>query len=181
MMQNINPTTWAIDKAHSEILFRVKHMVISSVTGKFDVFDARIVASKPDFTDMIAEFSAEIDSINTNEPQRDAHLKSADFFDAANHPKLSFRSTGFGKTEKGKYFLSGEITIRGITKSITLNAEFNGIIRDPWGMTRAGFELTGKLNRKEYGLHWSVLTETGGMVASDEVLLMLNIEVVRQD
>ena len=181
MMQNINPTTWAIDKAHSEILFRVKHMVISSVTGKFDVFDARIVASKPDFTDMIAEFSAEIDSINTNEPQRDAHLKSADFFDAANHPKLSFRLTGFGKTDKGKYFLSGEITIRGITKSITLNAEFNGIIRDPWGMTRAGFELTGKLNRKEYGLHWSVLTETGGMVASDEVLLMLNIEVVRQD
>jgi polyisoprenoid-binding protein YceI len=169
-----------MDPAHSEILFKVNHMVIASVTGKFDKFDAVVHASKDDFTDLEAEFTAEINSINTHQSDRDAHLKSVDFFDAVNFPTLTFRSTGFKKTAGDAYLLTGEITIRGTTKSITLNVEFTGIIQDPWGMTRAGFELSGMLNRKEFGLQWSVLTETGGMVAGDEVKLMLNVELVKQ-
>ncbi|TSA30467.1 MAG: YceI family protein [Bacteroidetes bacterium] len=129
---------------------------------------------------MEAEFIAEVDSINTNQPDRDAHLKSPDFFDVASFLTLTFRSTGFRKQAGDEYFLTGDITIRGTTKPITLSVEFGGIIQDPWGMTRAGFELSGKLNRKEFGLHWSALTETGGMVAGDEVNLMLNVELVKQ-
>lgn len=179
-MTKSNKTKWTVDQAHSEFLFKVKHMVIASVTGKFDTFDAIVHASKDDFTDLEAEFTAEINSINTHQPDRDAHLKSADFFDAANFPTLTFQSTGFKKTAGDTYLLTGEITIRGITKPLTLTVEFSGIIQDPWGMTRAGFELSGILNRKEFGLHWSVHTDTGGMVAGDEVKLMLNVELVKQ-
>lgn len=176
----MNKTTWTLDRAHSDAAFKVKHMVISSVTGHFDQFDVSVKASKDDFTDLEAEFSAEVDSINTNQSDRDIHLRSEDFFDAARFPKLTFRSTGFTKEGEGKYVLTGDITIRGTTKNISLLVEFGGIINDPWGMTRAGFELTGKLNRKDFNLHWNALTETGGMVASEEVKLMLNIELIKQ-
>jgi polyisoprenoid-binding protein YceI len=172
--------TWKIDPSHSEIGFKVKHLVISTVSGKFTSFDATVEAEKEDFSDASIRFSADVDSINTANGQRDAHLKSADFFDAANHPRLTFASTAVKKTGDHTYKVTGDLTIRGNTKSIDLNVEFGGIQKDFSGNDVAGFELTGKLKRLEYGLHWNALTEAGGIVVSDEVRIVANVELVKQ-
>ena len=172
-------TTWKVDTAHSQISFKVKHLVISTVTGSFDKFEGMVEATGDDFTDATVTFSADVASINTNAPERDAHLKSPDFFDAQNHPKLTFRSTEIKKNGQDKYLLTGDITIRGITKRISLDAEFGGIMKDPWGNTKAGFELTGKLLRKDFGLNWNAVTEAGGIVVSEEVKINCNVEINR--
>lgn len=170
--------TWTIDTAHSEIGFKVKHLVISTVSGKFSSFEGTIESEKDDFSDATISFSADIDSIHTGNEQRDGHLKSADFFDAANYPKLSFTSTGI--TVKGEnYKVAGNLTLRGVTKPVTLDAEFGGVQQDMYGRTVAGFEITGKINRQDFGLTWSAVTETGGVVVSDEVKLVANIELVK--
>jgi len=179
-METLVKTKWAIDPTHSEVQFKVKHLVISTVTGKFEKFDGAVYASKPDFSDAEAEFSADIDSINTSQPDRDGHLKSPDFFDAANHPKLTFKSTGVKKSGDSEFVLTGDLTIRGVTKSVQLNVEYGGTTKDPWGNTKAGFEINGKINRKDFGLSWSAVTETGGLVVSDEVKLQLAVEVAKQ-
>ena len=179
-MEPITKTTWVIDPSHTEILFKVKHLVIATVTGSFDRFEGHVVTEGDDFSGAAAGFSADVDSINTNQPDRDNHLKSADFFDAAGHPKLTFRSTGVKKIGRSGFVLTGDLTIRGTTRKIELEAEFGGIAVDPYGNTKAGFELTGKLNRKEFGLHWNAITEAGGMVVADEVKLQLNVELLKQ-
>jgi polyisoprenoid-binding protein YceI len=172
--------TWIIDTAHSEIGFKVKHLVISTVSGKFTAFEGQVIAEKEDFTDAKISFSADINSIHTGNDQRDGHLKSADFFDAANHPKLTFTSTSIEKKGGSDYTITGDLTIRGTKTSIQLNAEFGGTQKDFQGNTVAGFELTGKLNRKDYGLLWNGITEAGGIVVSDEVRLFVNAEIVKQ-
>ena len=174
--------TYKIDASHSEITFKVKHLMISTVTGKFTRFDATMEKEEgdEDLTSAQITFEAEIDSIDTNSEQRDGHLKSDDFFNAEQHPKLTFVSTGLTKEDDGEYILHGDLTIRDVTKPITLKAEYNGEIVDPWGQIRAGFELNGKINRQDYGLKWSAVTEAGGIVVSDEVKLHLNIEMVKQ-
>lgn len=172
--------TWTIDTNHSEITFKVKHLVISSVSGQFKTFEGTVESSKDDFTDAKIQFSADIDSITTGVDQRDGHLKSADFFDAANHPKLTFTSTQVTKKSDSDYEVKGDLTIRGTTKPIVLQAEFGGTQKDFYGNIVAGFELTGKINRKEYGLHWSAVTETGGIVVADDVKLFANIEVIKK-
>lgn len=172
--------TYKIDPAHSEIHFKVRHLMISTVTGSFKKFDATLESEAPDFTDAKISFEADIDSIETNAAQRDAHLKSDDFFNAEQFPKLTFVSTGITKTGDEDYKLAGDLTIRDITKNITLDVTYNGTIVDPWGQTKAGFELTGKINRKEFGLKWHAATETGGIVAGDEVKLVLNVQMVKQ-
>lgn len=172
-------TTWVIDPSHSEIFFKVKHLVIATVTGSFERFEGKVTTHSDDFTDAEIEFSADVDSINTNVPDRDKHLKSDDFFDAEHFPKIYFKSRSFKKTGD-RYKLTGDITIRGITKEIEMDAEYGGAMKDPWGNDKVGFEITGKLNRKEFGLKWNVLTEAGGAVAGDEVKLMLNVELVKQ-
>ncbi len=172
--------TWKIDASHSEITFKVKHLVISTVSGKFTDFDATVIADKEDFSDAEVSFSAKIESITTGNEQRDGHLKSADFFDAANHPELSFKSTSIKQVSGSDYELNGDLTIRGTTKPITLKAEFGGIQQDFYGNTVAGFELAGKINRQEYGLTWSAVTEAGGVVVSDDVRIAVNVELIKQ-
>ncbi|HVX50355.1 MAG TPA: YceI family protein [Chitinophagaceae bacterium] len=171
--------TYKIDPAHSEILFKVRHLMISYVTGSFQKFDATMESDAPDFTDAKISFEADIDSIDTNSAQRDGHLKSDDFFNAEKFPKLTFVSTGITKETDEEYKLEGDLTIRDITKRITLNVVYNGTMVDPWSQTKIGFEVTGKINRKEFGLKWHAATETGGIVAGDEVKLVLNVQMLK--
>lgn len=172
-------TKWAIDPTHSEVQFKVKHLVITTVTGQFGEFSGSIEANET-FETINANFEAEISSISTNNEQRDGHLKSADFFDAENHPKLTFKSTSLEKKEGNDFNLIGEISIRGTVKPITLSVIYEGTATDPWGNVKAGFEINGKINRHDFGLTWGALTEAGGAVVSDEVKLHANIQLVKQ-
>ena len=172
-------TKWTIDPTHSEITFKVKHLVISTVTGKFQEFDATIESDNEDFEDANITFEANINSIETGNEDRDNHLKSEDFFNASEFPKMTFKSTSFKKVGDGEYKLIGDLTIRGNTKQVELDAEYGGTVIDPYGQTKAGFEVTGKINRKEFGLTWSVVTEAGSVVVSDEVKLNLNVQFTK--
>ena len=173
-------TKWGMDPAHSEIQFKVRHMMISNVTGSFGKFDATVETEGNDVTTAKVHFTAEVDSISTNNEQRDSHLKSADFFDAASHSQLIFDSTQLEKVSDEEYKLHGNLTMRGTTKPVTFNVEFGGIVKDPWGNDRAGFSVEGKVNRKDYGLNWSAMTEAGGLVVSDDVRIHANVEFVKQ-
>lgn len=172
--------TYKIDVDHSDIMFKVKHLMISTATGYFKKFDATVEASNDDFTDAKVYFEADVDSVDTKNEQRDAHLKSDDFFNAEQFPKLTFKSTSIEKDGSGEYKLKGDLTIRDITKPVTLDVDFNGTTKDPWGFERAGFEVTGKINRKDFGLKWSAVTEAGGLVVDDVVKLAMNVEFVKQ-
>jgi polyisoprenoid-binding protein YceI len=171
---------WKVDQAHSEIKFKVKHLVVSTVTGQFTSFSGTVESDKPDFSDSKISFEADINSINTNNEQRDGHLKSPDFFDAANHPKLTFVSKSISKKSYEEYIVVGDMTIRGITKEISLNVTYNGTTKGFGGVDVAGFEITGKLNRFDYGLQWNALTEAGGIVVSEEVKIEISAELNRQ-
>jgi polyisoprenoid-binding protein YceI len=173
-------TTWKIDSTHSEVLFKVKHLMITTVTGRFNNYNLEVVTEDNDFSkaSKIA-FTAEVDSISTNNEQRDGHLKSPDFFDTASHPKLIFNGNKF-EGSGSDYKLYGDLTMRGTTKSIVLNVEYGGIVTDPWGQTKAGFTVTGKVSRKEFGLTWDAVTEAGQVVVSDEVKIHAEIQIVKQ-
>lgn len=172
-------TKWALDPAHSEIQFKIKHLVISTVTGQFTSFDASMETENGDFEGAEIRFSADVNSIDTRNEDRDTHLKSADFFKAEEYPKLTFVSDKFAKTSDGKYKLTGDLTIRGTTKKVELQAEYGGTVVDPYGQTKAGFEVTGTLNRKDYGLTWNGITEAGNVVVSNEVKLILAVQFVK--
>jgi len=171
---------YKIDAAHSEIKFQVRHMMITNVTGTLLQFDATMDSEKPDFSDANISFEADINSITTNQEQRDGHLKSADFFDATNHPKLTFTSTGIDKVDDNDFKLHGNITLRGVTRPITLDVEYGGTATDGYGQTKSGFEMKGKINRKDFGLNWSALTEAGGLVVSDDVKLLMQVQMIKQ-
>jgi len=173
--------TWKIDNMHSEIGFKVKHLVISTVSGKFTSFEGKLEGDPKDLTKSKISFSAEIDSINTGNEQRDGHLKSADFFDAANHPKLNFVSSSITKKDENQYKVNGDLIIRGVTKPVTMNVEFGGTQLNFYGQTIAGFEISGKLNRQDFGLTWNAVTEAGGIVVSDEVKLVIAVELVKEE
>jgi polyisoprenoid-binding protein YceI len=172
--------TWKIDPMHSEIQFKVKHLMITTVTGYFKKFDLEVVTESDDFnTASRIEFTADIDSIETNNEQRDTHLKSADFFDAGNHSQLKFVGNKYeGSGDDAK--LHGDLTIRGVTKPITVNVEFGGTVVDPYGQTKAGFTVSGKISRKEFGLVWGAVTEAGQVVVSDDIRLQCEIQLVKQ-
>ena len=172
--------TYKIDASHSEILFKVKHLMITNVTGNFSKFDATLTSEKDDFSDAIISFEADVASISTNSSQRDTHLLSDDFFNAEKFPTLTFASIGIEKTGDDEYKLSGNLTIRDITKPVVLDVAYAGTATDPWGQVKSGFEITGKINRKEFGLMWSAVTETGGILLSDDVKLALNVQMVKQ-
>jgi polyisoprenoid-binding protein YceI len=172
--------TYKIDAAHSEIGFKIKHLVISTVSGNFTKFDATMVADKPDLSDASVSFEADIDSITTHSEQRDAHLKSEDFFHAEQYPKVTFQSTSIEKKGDNEYVLHGDLTIRGVTRNVALNVEHGGSVVDPWGQNKEGFELTGKISRKEFGLKWNAFTEAGGAVVSDDVRLIMSVQMVKQ-
>ena len=172
--------TWKIDPAHSEIQFKVKHLMITTVTGYFKEFDLEVVTESDDFnTASKIEFSADIDSIDTNNQQRDTHLKSADFFDADTHEKLKFIGHKY-EVDGDTGQLHGDLTIRGVTKPITVKIEFGGIVVDPYGQTKAGFTVEGRISRKEFGLTWSAVTEAGQVVVSDDIRIHAEIQVVKQ-
>lgn len=170
-----NNTNWLIDNAHSEIAFKVKHMMISTVTGHFEDFEATAKTNGDNFNNAVIEFSAKTASINTKNKDRDAHLKSDDFFNSEKFPEMKFVSKSFD----GEH-LVGDLTIRDVTKEITLNADFNGVAVDPYGQTKAGFEITGELNRKDFNLTWSAITEAGSIVVSDKVKLVVDVQFIKQ-
>ncbi len=173
-------TNWALDAAHSEIQFKVKHMMISTVSGEFVAFDASITTEDNDFTKAKVWFNADVNSISTKNEQRDGHLKGEDFFDAGKHPELTFESTGLEHAGDNQYLLNGNLSIKGVSRPVSLDVEHTGVIKDPYGNYRAGFEVMGRINRKDFGLTWHQLTETGGLVVSDEVRIFANVEFVKQ-
>lgn len=174
-MTSTNKNTWVIDPTHSEVLFKVKHMMISTVTGQFDEFEGSVKASNGSFEDGEFAFTAKVASINTRNGDRDTHLKSEDFFDAENHPTINFVSKSFdGET------LTGDLTIRGTTKEVNLDVDFNGVAVDPYGQTKAGFEIEGQINRKDFNLSWSAVTEAGNIVVSDKVKLIVAVQFTKQ-
>ncbi|MCD8742075.1 YceI family protein [Mucilaginibacter roseus] len=173
-------TTWVLDPTHSEVQFKVKHLVISTVTGSFKSFEGKLETEGDDITNGKVEFSLDVNSIDTNQEQRDGHLKGPDFFDADNHPKITFKSTSLTAKGDDEYVAEGDLTIKGITKPVTLNVEFGGSADDFYGNTKAGFEVTGKINRKEFGLTWDGVTEAGSIVVGDDIKLIANVQFAKQ-
>lgn len=175
----LTATTWAVDPMHSEVQFKVKHLVISTVTGFFRSFEGSVESASEDFDGAKVAFKLDVNSIDTNQADRDGHLKSDDFFNAERYPHITF-TYGILKKEGEGYILEGDLTMRDVTKRVTLNAELGGVMIDPYGNTKAGFEVNGKVNRKEFGLNWNGVTEAGGVVVGDEVKLHFNIQVAKQ-
>ena len=174
-------TKWVLDPMHSEVQFKVKHLVISTVSGFFKSFEGELTTENEDFTNADIDFSLDINSIDTNQSNRDEHLKSPDFFDAATYPKITFKSTSFTKVNDDDQFeLKGDLTIKGVTKPVTLAVEFGGAAADFYGNTKAGFEITGKINRKEYGLTWEGVTEAGSIVLGEDIKLLINVQFAKQ-
>lgn len=168
---------WAIDPAHSEVLFKVKHLVITTVTGRFSAFSGVVKSESDDFHGAEVEVDFDVRSIDTNSGDRDAHLKSGDFFDVEKYPKMKYR----GKLENtdGNYSLKGELTIKDVTKPLDLKVDYMGTVNDPWGNAKAGFELAGAINRKEWGLTWNAATETGGVLVGEEVKLQMSVQLAQ--
>jgi polyisoprenoid-binding protein YceI len=179
-METQEKTKWVLDPAHSEILFKVKHLMITNVKGEFRKFSAEAVSEGNDFSSAEVNLTIEAASVFTNNDDRDNHLKSADFFDVENHKELTFKSTKIKKVDDGEYKLTGLLTIKGIAKEVTLDMEFGGIMKDPWGNEKAGFSLEGKINRKEWGLNWNAALEAGGVLVGDEVKISAEVQFAKQ-
>lgn len=169
---------YKIDPAHSEIVFKIRHLLISNVSGKFKIFEGELDRLNEDFSESKVSFFARVDSIDTSNDQRDTHLKSGDFFDAEKYPDIKFSSTSFTKNGDS-YTVSGDLTIRDITKNISIEVEFNGETADAYGQQKIGFEGKGKINRKDFGLTWSATTETGSVVVGDEVKLEFDVQFIQ--
>jgi polyisoprenoid-binding protein YceI len=174
-------TKWSLDPTHSEVQFKVKHLMITTVTGYFQTFNVEVETEGEDFSKATSIlFTADVNSINTNNEQRDTHLKSADFFDAATHSEIRFVGNRYEQNGSDAARLHGDLTVRGITKPVTVHVEFGGIVVDPYGQTKAGFTITGKISRKEFGLTWNAVTEAGSVVVSDDIRLNAEIQLVKQ-
>ncbi|MGB3074959.1 MAG: YceI family protein [Chitinophagales bacterium] len=174
-------TKWIIDPAHSEIAFKVKHLMITNVKGVFKEFDASIYTTGEDFMTSEVDFFMSPASVDTGDEKRDEHLKSADFFDVENHKQISFTGDSYEKVDDdGSYELYGNLTIKGITKQIKLDVEFGGVMKDPWGNHKAGFTINGKINRKDWGLTWNAALEAGGVLVSDEIRISCEVQLTKQ-
>ncbi|HKP32474.1 MAG TPA: YceI family protein [Chitinophagaceae bacterium] len=173
-------TKWKVDPSHSEVQFKVKHLMITTVTGYFKTFNAEAETEGDDFSKATnVTFTGDINSIDTNNAQRDTHLKSADFFNSEEHGQVLFKGSKYEQSgDEAK--LTGDLTIRGTTKPVVLNVEFGGIVVDPYGQTKAGFTVDGKINRKDFGLMWNAVTEAGQVVVSNEVKIHCEIQLVKQ-
>ncbi len=174
-------TNWVLDPTHSEVQFKIKHLMITNVTGSFTSFEVNATTEDEDFSKAKISFKAQVNSINTNNEQRDAHLKSADFFEAEKYPVITFTAIKADNVDiDGTFNLYGDLTIKDVTKGIKLNVEFGGVTKDPYGNTKAGFTITGKINRKDFGLNWNAALETGGVMVSEEVRINSEIQLVKQ-
>ncbi len=179
--QNATRTEWDIDPAHSAAHFSVRHLMISNVRGEFSKLSGRVVLDSSDLTRSIVEVSLDTASINTREPQRDEHLRSADFFDVANHPVMTFRSKRIEAAGPEHYKVTGDLTIRGVTKEVTFDVEGpTPAMKDPWGFVRAGVTASTKINRKDFGLVWNALIEGGGVVVGDNVSITIEAELIQK-
>lgn len=178
-METVAKTTkWILDPTHSELTFKVKHMMITNVKGEFKNFSVEVDGD--DIFKSNVHVTIDAASINTNNEDRDNHLKSGDFFDVENHNELSFKSSSFNKKDDNEYELKGILTVKGISKEVSLDVEFGGIGQDPWGNEKAGFSISGKINRKDWGLNWNSTLETGGVLVSDEVKISGEIQFLKQ-
>jgi len=173
-------TKWVLDPMHSEVQFKIKHLVISTVTGSFKTFEGELSTENTDFSGADISFSLDVDSVDTNQTMRDDHLKGAEFFDSAQYPKITFKSTSFTKEDDDQYKLVGDLTVKGNTKSVTLDVEHGGTAGDFYGNTKAGFEITGKINRRDFGLVWSGVTDTGSVVLGDDIKVLINVQFAKQ-
>jgi polyisoprenoid-binding protein YceI len=173
-------TEWAIDKSHSKVGFSVTHMLIAEVDGTFKNFDGKIVTEGESFENASISLTVDINSISTDNEKRDNHLKSDDFFNAEKYPEMTFVSKKFTKVDDKNYVLVGDLTIRDVTKEVKLDVVMNGLITDPWGNTRAGFKLTGEVNRFDYNLKWNKVMEAGGLIVGETVTIKANIELIKQ-
>lgn len=171
---------WVLDPVHSEITFKVRHMMITNVSGIFQSFNGSMNSSAADFTDAEISFDANIDSITTRNEQRDEHLRSSDFFEAQNYPKLTFTSSAFVKESDSNYKMTGILSFRGVEKAIDLEVIYRGTVIDPWGNVKAGFEINGTILRKDFNLNWNATNDTGVAVLSDDVKLLISAQLVRQ-
>ncbi|MBL4887564.1 MAG: YceI family protein [Flavobacteriaceae bacterium] len=171
---------WTIDNDHTRIQFSINHMVISEITGYFKSFEGLVLAEKENFSDAIVNFSIEAGSIDTGVEKRDSHLKSADFFDVQNHPKITFKGKSIKSTKKSKYKIKGDLTLHGITKEITLNVNYGGTVKDPYGRITAGLKITGLIKRSDFGLKYNSILESGGLLIGDEVSLDLSVRLLKQ-
>ena len=171
-------TKWVLDPTHSELVFKVKHLMITNVKGEFRKFNAEIDGD--DFTQSKVTATIDTSSIFTNDDNRDAHLKSSDFFDVENHKEITFEGTSFKKLDDENYQLRGILTIKGISKEVILNVEFGGATKDPWGNEKLGFSISGKINRKDFGLNWNAALETGGVLVSEEVKIQAEVQLVKK-
>ena len=173
-------TKWVVDPTHSDLGFKIRHLMISNVSGSLKNFEAEAEMNESDFSSAQINLKAAMASITTNNEQRDGHLRTSDFFEVEKYPELKFRSTKIEKTDNDTYALYGELTLKGITKPVKLNVEYNGLTKDPWGSERAGFLVTGKINRSEWGINFNSVLETGGVALSEEVRISSEIQLVKQ-
>lgn len=180
-MKESNKTHWKIDHAHSEVLFRIRHMMIANVKGEFREFDAELFSNDTDFENAKVRATVQVSSIFTNNNDRDEHLKSADFFNAEKFETITFESTAIAREDDDTFVINGDITIMGVTKNIILKAEHGGVITDPSGQVRAGFSISGKLNRKDFGLNWNAALETGGVLVGEEVHITADVQFIKEE
>jgi polyisoprenoid-binding protein YceI len=173
-------TNWALDPTHSEILFKVKHLMITNVKGEFRKFNATLTSDGNNFSNATVNVTIDAASVFTNEENRDNHLKGADFFDVENHKEITFVGTSFEKVDEENFTLKGNLTMKGVSKEISLDVEFGGVNKDPWGNEKAGFSVSGKINRKDFGLNWNAALETGGVLVSEEVKINGEVQFVKQ-
>ena len=170
---------WVLDPDHTQIQFKVKHMMISTVTGSFNSYEASVETEEEDFMKAKVNFSTDVNSLTTGSTDRDAHLKGPDFFDAAKYPVITFRATKYETVDNdGSYELYGDLTVKSVTRNIKMDVEFGGVVKDPWGNTKAGFTINGKINRKDFGLEWNVVTEAGGILVGEEVKIALEVQLI---
>jgi len=177
---NATAQNWKIDATHSSVKFKTRYLLISEVEGTFKKFDGTFTSSKSDFSDLNVQMTVDVSSVNTDNEMRDGHLKGDDFFNAEKFPTMTFRSTGIRSLGKGRFILSGELTIRDVTKKVEVPLAYGGTVKDPWGNTRAGFKATGSVNRKEFKLTWDKKTDAGEAVVADDVEFTIDASLIKQ-
>lgn len=178
-MKTQEKTKWTIDPSHSKIGFKVKHLMISNVPGNFMEFEGQVTTDENDFSTAVISASLNSASVNTEIADRDTHLKSADFFDVIKYPKIIFEGRGLRDLGNDMYELTGDLVIKGISKQVVLSVEYGGLITDPWGNQKAGFSISGKINRKDWGLTWNTALETGGVLLDEEVKIACDVELIK--
>lgn len=173
-------TKWSFDKTHSKVQFDISHMVISEVSGRFQKYEGTVLADKDDFSDAKIDFSIDVKSIDTDDEKRDQHLRSPDFFDAAKYPKITFKSKSMKKVGENKYKLTGDFTLHGVKKTIELDVVYGGTVKDPYGNIKAGFKVTGVINRTDFGLKYNSIIDSGGLMIGEEVTITCKFELIKQ-